>query len=211
MLFVVIIVMVPFHYFCYYFYWFLFTPSPFRHSLWVGFRPSLHSHHSQWEGENSSFQPEITQRTAWDLGFSFWLSSTLSLTLNHFSPQSAGALLLPINDPIGSFVLKFLHWTCFVCFFLAQETGCLHLRCSSAELHGRQRRRLQAGDHWQREGLCFHWLWHCHPEGFWMEAPGGPCYPAALRRWWVKERDSAYLASSNGQSETSTLLPSPSL
>lgn len=117
MLFVVIIVVVTFHYFGYYFYWFLFTPSPFRHSLWVGFRPDLHSHPSQWEGKTPPFNLKShKEQPGIYLGFRFWLSSNSSLTLNQFSPSFARRLLLHINGPIGSFVLKFLHW--IVCLLL---------------------------------------------------------------------------------------------
>lgn len=84
----------------------------------------------------------------------------------------------------------------FVCtlplFFLApvQEVGCFHLWCSSAKLHGWQRWRLQAGDNWEWESVCLHWLWHCHPKGLRLEAPGGSCHSAAFWRWWVtRKRD----------------------
>lgn len=119
---------------------------------------------------------------------------------------ASGTPALHTNGPIGSFGVSFPPWYLSVCLFPVQEARCLHLWCSRAQLHGRKRWRLQAGDHWQWQGLCFYWLWHCHPERFWVEAPGGPCYSAAIWRWWVKERGSVHLVSTNGHSEIATSL-----
>lgn len=55
-----------------------------------------------------------------------------------------------------------------------QQTGRLHLRRCRAELHGWQGRGLQAGDHWQRESVCYHWLRHRSAEGFPLETTHRP-------------------------------------
>lgn len=68
----------------------------------------------------------------------------------HLRPSSS----LSLKKNVNAFML-WLHplLSVFLFFFLSlhvQKTRCVHLRCRSVELHGRQRWGMQTCHHWQR-------------------------------------------------------------